>query len=162
MQHVPRAVTLIETLICIALFSVLMIGALVSAQAIAGSEGRNQVRAEIFQEGAFLETFIANSIQGSTILSPTHGESDAQLTLRTHDGIAVRIFEDEGELAQDEGGTASPLSSGARIKKLSFSHGGISDSSTEPEFITFEFIIQNRGIDSVEEKFERTLYLKAP
>jgi len=129
-----RAFTLIETLMYLALLSVLMSGSLVSAYAIAESAERNRAAAWLEQEGLFLLRSVHWDIQGAVVLNLHPNVLDSVLVLRTIDGDTVTFESKEGLLIRttDHG---SEVLSHYLLDNFSVIRTGIRGNPLDPERI---------------------------
>lgn len=82
MKKIPRqsGFTLVETMIYVALFAIIMSGAIVSIYGIIGSSARNQTKAMAEEEGSFLLGKIDWALTGVVIGSGTSSVSQPAVT----------------------------------------------------------------------------------
>jgi prepilin-type N-terminal cleavage/methylation domain-containing protein len=64
-----RAFTLIEVIVYIAIFAIMMTGAIGAVYALAGSDSRNQTKAQVQEEGSFLIGKIDWALSGAQSIS---------------------------------------------------------------------------------------------
>jgi type II secretory pathway pseudopilin PulG len=107
-----RAYTLIETLIYLALFSIIIYGALGGIYALTASSERNQTRADVETEGNFLLAKITYEVSHSQSLSsPLVNASSSTLALVSDDGSTITYATSASVLNRTQNGTTLPLSS---------------------------------------------------
>jgi len=106
----PRGFTLIETIIYIALFGVLIGGAVASAYQVLEGGGRNQILIEVQQEG----TFINRKINWEATNAETAEASLSSLILEPGHVVFAEV-EGRMTISRGVGGTRLPISSEAFV-----------------------------------------------
>lgn len=117
-----RGFTLIEILIYLALFSMLMSGAVVSMYTLFESASRSNERARLEQEGNYLLGKIDWYLsQSSSVQSPTHQANI--LTLQMRDSTVISVRATGGQLQKIQNGVVSRLNnSNVSITNILFTH----------------------------------------
>jgi type II secretory pathway pseudopilin PulG len=123
--------TLIETLLYIALFSVVVGGCIMTAVALIESSTSVRQRTAIEAEGAFIVQKIEWALTGSSIAAPPSGATSTALTL-TRGGMTYTFaFSSSNITLAQNGGAAIPLNtlnapaSGVVFMHLSGTPGGV-------------------------------------
>jgi type II secretory pathway pseudopilin PulG len=121
-HNVMRAFTLLESVLYMAIFSLLLSGFLSGFFALSESAGKNQTRALLETEGSFYMAKIVYEIQHSVGITEPGEATSNELSLITHSGDTVRIQLDSGALYRTENGIPSQLSgNGIVVSNLDFS-----------------------------------------
>lgn len=135
--NTQRGVTLIETMVYIALFSIIIGGSVVAAYQILESSGRSQTRAMLQEEGDFLIGKIGWALSGVQPGTPTGQNCTESNTLSvskwdTSIGIIV-INETSGNMYISYGGNPSVVlnNSNTNVSALSFTHCYLNTSNPE-------------------------------
>jgi Tfp pilus assembly protein PilE len=129
-----RAFTLIETLLYLGIFSIVLVGMLESFSTLQESIGRAQTRAQISQEGNFLEEKITFAIRNN--VSP-YSFTTAQGALFIQDASGTQQLSDNSE----------------RISNLNFS------STSGAIFSSFMISATSSNGQSLSRTFEDTSYI---
>jgi type II secretory pathway pseudopilin PulG len=158
-----RAFTLIETLIYLALFSILIYGALGGIYALTASSERNQTRADVESEGNFLLAKITYDVSHSQSLSsPSMNASSSTLALVSDDGSTITYATSASVLDRTQNGTTLPLSSntvllsGLTFYSIASTSGGV---STKELQTTFQLSTTVDNGQSYTETFSDSSYL---
>ena len=142
---VVRGFTLIETLIYIAIYSIIMAGALVSVYAILGSSARNAMKAMVQEEGSFLIGKIDWALTGAQSISqPTIGASGATLSTTKYDasiGNPIVISLSGGDLTISRGGNPPQTLNNSNVQVSCapvgcFAHASASGDGINPESVS--------------------------
>lgn len=142
-----RAFSLIETIIYLALFGILMGGAVVSAANLFESQSRSHTTSVIEDEGNFLIGKINWALYGAeAVTSPPLGSSGTTLTITKWDtavGNPLVINQNGTNLTLSRaGGTAVVLNnSNVAISNLSFQHIAGSGDGVQPEGLKTSFTL---------------------
>ena len=143
-----RAFTLIESLLYIALFGLLLQGAVAGVSAITETAGRNQARTLLETEGGFLVSKITYDIDHSeSISAPTLYSSTATLQTISDTGTSVTIQRSGTFLIRTESALSSTtdteiLSSNAiSVDSISFALSPDTYNSLAPAFLQIELQI---------------------
>lgn len=167
---VARGFTLIEAIVYIALFSILIGGAVVAMYGIFESREHNQTKAMMQEEGDYLIGKINWAVSGSSaITSPgvnttCMSPSPCALTLTKWDGSigTVDIRLSGATLTLSRGAhSAVPLSNAdVFISNLSFTH--FHDGGSNPEGVRASFVLSARTGDGkmISQEFSTTNYLR--
>ena len=92
MLHNTKGFTLIETLVYLALFALIIGGMVVAAYALFESSDRNQTKAMLQEEKAYLMGKIEWALSDVKVVSvPTASASGPTLTLTKYDGTTVTV-----------------------------------------------------------------------
>lgn len=139
-----RGFTLIETSIYIALFGLLMTGAVVAAYNLLEGSSRAQTRTMLQEEGAFVHGKIEWALRGAdTVSTPASNAVAASLTVSTYDGTTITIDRAGTDMRLDEGSAPQVLNTSAvGVTKLLFAHTLASGNGTHPETVQFSFEVQ--------------------
>ena len=146
--HTQQGVTLIETMVYLALFSMIIGGAVLSAYQIFESSGRSRTRSMLTEEGNFLSGKMLWALSGARTvdapLKPLVGapctQSNTLSVTKWDTAIGVLVFAQSGgdlTLARGGGGAAAINNSNVAISALSFKHcyqGGFAPESVEVAF----------------------------
>ena len=122
-----RAFTLIETIIYIALFSILMTGTLLALYGMFGSTTSFKVATDTEAEGLFMTRKLAWVLGDlAAITTPTNGGCNSNLSITKGDGtkIDMRLTDDAIELRRGgSAGVYTPLTSDAvTVSRLCFGY----------------------------------------
>ncbi|HWA32366.1 MAG TPA: type II secretion system protein [Candidatus Paceibacterota bacterium] len=93
--------TLIETIIYIALFAIIISGAIVSIYGIIGASSRNQIKAMVEEEGSFLVGKIDWALSGAANAEVVNTPSDSTLETTQYDGKEIWIRVSAGDMSID-------------------------------------------------------------
>lgn len=137
-----RAFTLIETLIYVALFSLLISGLLAAADAVRRTADRNDTQAFLLEEGTYLLETLAHAADGGTI--DRYRISDGRLMLDTQDG-------------------PKPIS-GNQVEVKDFSHTKITDTTDGSSYLDIHFMLEAYTANGMVllREFEEQIYLFTP
>jgi len=106
-----RGFTLIESLIYLALFPLIIYGALAGIYALTASSQINQTRAEVETEGHFLLAKSTYDVTHSQrVSSPLQNATSSTLALISDDGSAIIYENDASVLTRTQNGLSIPLS----------------------------------------------------
>ena len=165
-----RGFTLIETMVYLAIYAIIMTGALVSAYAIFGSSARNQTKAMVQEEGSFLIGKIDWALTGvQTINAPAAGTSGNILSLTKYDltvGNPVIITVASGVVSITRGGVTKPLSNSNVVITCPaagcFTHVSASGDGINPEYATSTFTTSAKTSEglSFTQDFSTVKYLR--
>lgn len=147
-MHTERGVTLIETMVYLALFALIIGGAVLSAYQIFESSGRSRTRSMLTEEGNFLSGKMLWALSGARTVDapvvPAAGvpctQSNTLSVTKWDTAIGVLVFAQSGgdlTLARGGGGAAAINNSNVAISALSFKHcyqGGLAPESVEVAF----------------------------
>ena len=140
-----RAFTLIETIIYIALFALLIGGAVVAVYGIIEGTGRNQQKAMLQQEGDFISAKINWAMSGvQAVNAPSVGIVDDTLSVTKWDTtagnpIVISLSGTDVTLSR-AGGPAAPLNNpDFKVTDLRFTHEYLG--GTNPESVRAEFTL---------------------
>lgn len=161
--------TLIETLVYLALFTLIIGGFVMASYALFESAGRNQSKAMLQDEENFIMGKILFSLESAkTINVPVAGASGSSLSITKYDNMQAQ-FCLAGPLAKDAyylGGSGSCTASGAALNNsnvkvtfLKFSHF---DNGTNPESVQVELVVSTQipnGM-TISESASSTRYLR--
>lgn len=133
-----RGFTLIETMIYLAIFSLVIGGVTVAAHLLFESSGKIQARAMLLQEEQFVMTTIERLVQDASSISvPAIGQSGTTLTLASYGGDSNTVRLSDGAVILD----GSVLNNtNVRITGLSFAR-----SATEPDRITAQVTMRTNA-----------------
>ena len=130
-----RGFTLIETIVYIALFAILMTGIISSIYMLFESGNRNESKAMLQEEKAYLVGKINNALSGmQTITSPAVNSSGTSLSLTKYDGTNISMGLSGTNITY--GGVALN-NTNIKVSKLVFIHtyaGGVNPESVEAGF----------------------------
>lgn len=160
--------TLIEALLYLALFAILMAGAVVTAYTIFESAGRNQGKEMIQQEGDFLIAKIDWALSGAqTIISPpldfNAPTQSSILQVTKYDGGSVIIGLNGNDMQLQKGTDVFPLNnSDVEVSNLVFTHVASSGGGVNPESLSASFILTTRTENGmlINREFSTTKYLR--
>lgn len=171
-----RGFTLIETLIYLALYAIIMTGAIVSAYAILSSSARNQTKALVQEEGSFLVGKIDWVLSGTQAINqPNDGVSStvdqgSTLSITKFDaslGNPIVITLDGTNLTITRGTnpTEALNNSGIQISCPAagcFKHTSASGDGVNPESLSAYFTLTTRTSDGISysQDFSTTKYLR--
>ena len=146
-MHTERGVTLIETMVYLALFALIIGGAVLSAYQIFESSGRSRTRSMITEEGNFLSGKMLWALSGARTVDVPPKPLGAPCTqnirlsvTKWDTAIGVLDFAQSGgnlTLARGGGIAAAINNSNIAISALSFKHcyqGGLAPESVEVAF----------------------------
>ncbi len=132
-MHRSRGFTLIETLVYLAIFSVLISSVVMAAYLLLQSGGKVQTQAMVIQEEQFVMATIMRHVGDANSISvPAAGTIGTALTLRSFGGTIHTISLSDSDILLN--GVALNNTS-VRMKNLSFQR-----SASAPESITVKFI----------------------
>jgi len=160
-----RGFTLIETLIYIALYAIIMGGAIVAVYAIFESAGRNQGKAMLQEEGMFLAGKLSWALSGvKTINIPALGATSSELSVTKYNDTTVTItVSATGTMMIQNEGTLLPLNNtNTEVGGLLFVHTGTSSAGMVPEGIRASFALSLRTPNGmiITQDFSATRYLR--
>ncbi len=134
-QTKNRGVTLIETLIYLALFAIVIIGLMVAGYGLLQNVGRNQTKSMMQEEEAYLIGKINWALSGmQTVTVPAANTSGNTLSLTKYDGTAMSVSRSGNNLIYN-GATLN--NTNVTISNLVFIHtfaGGTNPESIEAGF----------------------------
>jgi hypothetical protein len=138
--------TLIETLIYLALYMIIVFGAVSGVYTIFESNARNQTSAMVEEEGAFMIGKIDWALADAQSVSiPAAGTTNSQLTVMRYDGKSVIIaLSGTNVTIQDQEGTNALEqlnNTNITISNLVFSHTTASQNGISPESIKASFAV---------------------
>jgi type II secretory pathway pseudopilin PulG len=145
-----RGFTLIEAAIYMALFGILMGGAVVAAYNIFEGSGRAQTRAMIQEEGDFLLSKISWVLSGTqAVTAPNSSTMGSSLTVVKYDtsiGNPIVIFIPPGTFNLAMSTSSNPTweilnNTNVRISNLLFYHTLSSGNGVDPETVQFSFTV---------------------
>lgn len=175
---------MIEVIVYLALFAILMTGAIVTAYSVFKSAGRNQARATLQQEGDFLEGKIDWVLSGASYIDavslPADGVARAcdlnrplclSVTKYNSTVVNLSLVAPSSCLQSYNGslllwyGTACPVpvnTSNVQISNLQFTHTAASGTSIEPESVSASFSLTDRTDNGMllSSTFSITKYLR--
>ena len=139
-----KGFTLIETIIYLALFAVLMTGALVAAYNLKEGGERMQTRAMLQEEGTFLLGKIEWSMLGaSSIDEPGANAAGTTLCVTKSDGTTVILDRMGMSVRIDTGSGPQPLTGeDVRVMNMLFSHTLAKGSDIVPEEVQVSFEVE--------------------
>ena len=139
-----KGFTLIETIIYLALFSVLMTGALVAAYNLLEGEQRMQTRAMVQEEGNFiLGKFERTMLGASSIDEPIANTTGTTLRVTKSDGGTVTLERRGTSVRIDTGSGPQPLTGeDVRVMNMLFSHTLAKGSDIVPEEVQVSFEVE--------------------
>jgi Tfp pilus assembly protein PilE len=157
--------TIIETVVYLALFAILMGGAGTAAYSILESEGRNQTKAMMQEEGDFLIAKINWAVSGtSAITAPAIGNTGPALGTTKYDSaigtVSIDLAGAVMELARGAN-PAQPLSNtNVTVSTLAFTH--FYSGGTNPEGVSASFTLSAKAVNGmpISETFATTDYLR--
>lgn len=168
--------TLIETMIYLALFSILFGGALAAAYTIAEGTGKDQTKNMVQQEGDFLVAKInwvlmsgTQSISSPAITPPATSAQSTILTVDKYDGSSVTIYPSGAECEQTscnmllQDTSTYPLNnSSVSVKGLIFTHTSASSDGINPESVQVNFTLDAKTQDGKDfsQDFSTIVYLR--
>jgi len=157
-----RGFTLIETLVYLALFVLLVFGALSSLYAMQGASARIIASATITDEAQFvlhtIRWYVANS---STVTTPLPDSVDGMLVL-TMSGGDVLFDRIGASLVRSHAGTNLPVTGSVQVSDLSFVRSPLSVDGSSSFIISFSMTARATTGQLMSEHFTDTLYLPAP
>lgn len=155
--------TLIETLVYLALYALIMVGAMTALYSIFASSARNAEIAMVEEEGNFLvgkiEWVLSNA---ETIQLPAN--EGAELDLTREDGSQVALWRTGSSLRIEINGAAPETlnNSNTRISDLSFIHTLPTSDGIDPERIEASFTLHATTSDgfALDRDFKTTHYVR--
>lgn len=139
-----RGFTLIETLVYLALYSIIILGALAASYSIFESSARNETITLVEEEGNYLiaKIDLALAHAASIELPSANGNT---LLLKSFDGSEVRISNNSSRLTQQiDTKTVDTLSnSNVSVVGLMFEHTSSSADGFEPESVSTSFTLMS-------------------
>ena len=173
MKYKNNAFTLIETLVYLALFAILMGGAVAVAYTVFESAGRNQTRETLQQEGDFLIgkiEWVLSGLQRDQITSPSLDSPQSSILQVTKYGssFTINVLENCSESAttniflQRDSNCLQLNNSNVQISKLVFNREVTSGGGINPESVSASFTLTARTENGmlIEQKFSTTKYLR--
>ena len=139
-----KGFTLIEMLIYLALYSIIIFGAVAAVYGIFESTARNQTAAMVEEEGAYLISKIDWALESASLVSiPAVSTSGAQLTIQNYDGATLTFASSGESMSIKNGDYATELLNNANtsIIDLSFAHTSASQNGLYPEELSASFTI---------------------
>lgn len=166
-----RGFTLIETLVYLALYSIIMTGALVSVYAIFNSSARNQTKAMVQEEGSFLVGKIDWALHGAADISlPADNTLGNTLSVTKYDttiGNPVVIVLSGTDLVITRGTNPSEILNNSNVRVVCdpagcFNHVSASGDGINPESLKTKFTLVTRTSDGLEytQDFSTIKYLR--
>ena len=155
--------TLVETLVYLALYAIIMTGALVAVYSIDGSSARNTEIAMAAEEGDYLLGKIEWALSdAASIQSPASAGST--LTLTRADGSAVSVWLAGHDVRMQEGDSPAQTlnNTDVAITGLRFVHARAAGIGAEPESIEASFTLSAKTPDGrpLTRDFSATTYLR--
>lgn len=136
----PRGFTLVEVLIYLGLYAIVIGGAMVGAYSIFESSAHDETKAQVEEEGAYLEgkiDWILGNVK--TISAPASGASGSTLSVVELDNTTVTLALNAGAVQlQGETLNSSHVSLG---DTLVFIHTGATSDGINPESIEARFTV---------------------
>ena len=166
----PRGFTLIEAIVYLALFSLLMGGAVVSAYDVFESSGRGSTHATLQEEGSFLLAKVSWALSGAQaitapfVATPPCSTPASTLTVSKWDATigTVAILQSGHSVSISRGGGAPLIinSPDVLVSNLSFTQcwGG----GSNPDSVATSFTLSSRDLngESVSQDFSSTDYVR--
>jgi hypothetical protein len=158
-----RGFTLVETLVYLALYAIIMTGALTAVYSVYESSARNETIAMVEEEGEYLLGKIDWALaDAASIDSPATTGSTLDLTLQ--DGSTVGFWNSGGNMRiQENGAPVQTLNnSNVAITMLQFTHTLSTGNGIDPERIEASFTIFATTSDGhlLTRDFSTTKYLR--
>lgn len=163
-QNTERGFTLMETVVYLALFSIIIGGSVIGAYGISESAGRNQAKAMLQEEGTFLIGKIDWVLSGVNMVNtPSMGEVSSNLSVTKYDNSLISLSLSGTTLIIQKGATSSPLSNtNVDITGLTFTHTGTSSDSVISEGVTAVVTMTTRAPNGMTftQNFSTTKFLR--
>ena len=146
-----RGVTLIEVVIYLALFGLLIGGAVVAAFNVLESASRGQTKAMLQEEGGYLQKKIEWTLSGArTVSIPSIGSLGETLSVTKWDvsignPVAISLVGTDVRMSKRGGAWATLNNSNVLVSGLLFSRTKQSGVGTNPERIEFSFSVSARA-----------------
>ena len=163
MRLMRKGFTLVETLVYLALYAILVGGALAAAYSIFESQARNETAAIIEEEGVFLIGKIDWALSGAdSVQSPSI--SGSTLSLTRSDGSTVRIRSVGSNIRIQENGAPEEVlnNTNASVTSLVFIHSFSTSDGLDPESMSASFMVQATTSDGhvLSQSFSALKYLR--
>ncbi len=163
-----KGFTLIEVVIYLALFGLLMGGAVVSAFSLFESSSRNETSIMLQEEGSFIIAKISATLSGvQTVILPEENLSGSTLSVVKWDVGAgnpiVISLSGSDIILSHQANPGVPLNnSNVSITNLNFTHTLNTGEGTKPESVTSSFTANTRTRDGrvISKTFTNTDYLR--
>ncbi|MES2225983.1 MAG: prepilin-type N-terminal cleavage/methylation domain-containing protein [Patescibacteria group bacterium] len=151
-----RGFTLIETLIYLALFALLMSGAIGGVNAIQESAERTSKQTILIDEALYLEGRLRTEVEhADRIISPSKDMPSGTLTFE-EDGLRVDIEQELGSLVQRISDEDTILNDNAvKVAGIAFTR---SSSANDPQHIDISLTLQAQGAPAAT-VYSQTVYL---
>lgn len=156
-----RAFTLLETLLYLALFSLLLTGVLASAYTIATTSERAHAEATLEAEGWFIMRSLLWEAQDASVIEPQNGVTSEEIILRAKDGDVLRYGLESQVLIRTSASERQALSA-YPVKHFSAHRDGFPGDTFDPEYILVRITLSSPGHGAPSRTFEDTLYFTAP
>ncbi|KKW18275.1 MAG: hypothetical protein A2131_00525 [Candidatus Sungbacteria bacterium GWC2_49_10] len=149
--------TLIETLVYLGLFSILIGGALVAAFGIFESNGRNQTKAMVQEEGQFLAAKIDWVLSGvRSVDAPPASSPGSLLSVTKYGGgtVEVSLAGTDMRIQRNAGPVRTLNNSNVKVSGVAFTH--MYSGAENPESVEARFRVSARtpgGVDFTEDFF---------
>ena len=158
--------TLIEAIVYLALFAIVMGGAIVSSYSIIESMGRNQSKAIVQEEGDFLIGKINWAISGaSSVDDPPAGSTGSSLSVTKWDPlitspVAIALSGTDATIKRGAGAAQTLNNDNVQVTTLSFRH--LYPGGTNPESVETALTLSARTPNGfiITEDFSSTNYLR--
>lgn len=155
-----RGFTLLETIIYLALFSIIMTGAVASALAIGESGARADATALLLDEGLFVLQRLRDAVEhAETIEEPVRADTSSLLVMM-NGGSETIYSEQDGRLVEGHGGEPHPLTAQRiKISNLVFAHEASTDHYLPSSIVVrFTLTVSDRHGMPVTRTFGQKLY----
>lgn len=163
-----KGFTLIEVIIYLALFGILMSGAVVTAFSLFESSGRNQNSIMLQEEGSFILAKISATLSGAeAVILPDENSSGSTLSVVKWDAgagnpIVINMDGDNIVLSHSSNPSVPLNNSNVYITNLNFTHNQNLGEGSRPESVTASFTANTRTPNGqiISKNFSNTDYLR--
>lgn len=159
-----KGFTLIEVVVYIALFAILMGGAIVTAYSVFESAAHNQTIAIVEEEGNFLTGKIDWALSNAqSIVQPAAGSASSILQITEYSGSNITLSLTGGAMQIQDSTGSFPLStSNVLVTNLVFTHTAASGDGITPESVAAQFTLTAKSDNGtiISQNFSLTKYLR--
>jgi prepilin-type N-terminal cleavage/methylation domain-containing protein len=163
MKYLARGFTLLEVVVYVALFSILIGGAMLSVFEMISSSGHSKAKITLEEEGSFLLSKIEWELSGAQeIRSPLISATSSTLSLLIGDTDSVSVTNAHGAmlLQKAEGVPIKISSDDVVVDRLLFHHNASSSTALESIEFSFSLEIMDQGGHRIGEDFSAEYYAR--
>ena len=151
-NNTNKGVTLIETLVYLALFAILFGGAVIATYSLIESNGRGQAQVLLEEEGNFIVSKISSALSGAkSVEMPSVGATSSKLSLTKWDPslntVVIQLNSGNVTISKNSGADVVFNNPDVSVSNLNFKQNY--NGGTNPKSVNFSFTITSRSLGGV-------------